>query len=524
MEGAGRATWDDTVPPEDLANTVLLKSCDNCRRNFTSSLLNCPDCGVQLQPFALAGSLIGTCLRGKYTVQELIGQGGMGTVYRGWHEQMKRPVAIKVLRPHLINDEGSIKRFRQEAIAASRLKHPNIITVYDIDETEGGQLYLVMDLLEGTSVADLIKEKGYITADRALNIFSQVCAALGHAHRNGVIHRDLKPGNVMICPTENDKDFVKLVDFGIAKVSGGDEQTVTQKGEIFGSPLYMSPEQCLGKQLDGRSDVYSLGVVMYEALTGFPPLMGENMIATIDLQIHTPPEPFTNLQTEQYIPERLQAAVLKALEKDPASRQQTMEQLGIELDMAAAKKNVAVSRGLENDADKLKRVNRVLMFSLILCAIAAGVGWAGFSTFSSMHLSLPTAGVTFGKKNPQTKPRSAQDSASQAGPQQPDAETPETAEHEESAAVESEPAPVAPSTPANPGADETAKAVPAKKTKTAAVPVHENAAPSHPKAVHVNHSKPAAVKPAASAPRPKTSSTGDGSGDRWANFRAQHSN
>lgn len=335
------------MPQDDLASTIVLKSCNHCRRNYTARLHQCPECNGYLAPCE-EDPLPGASLEGgKYSIERLIGVGGMGIVYKGWHELMRRAVAIKVLRPQFIDDENSIQRFKREAQAAGKLKHPNIITLHDFGVTDDGLFYIVMDLLEGHSLTELIRYKGYVGVDRSIKIFSKVCDALQHAHTNGVIHRDLKPGNIIICPTEYDKDFVKLVDFGIAKTISDEDrssQSLTQNGEVFGSPLYMSPEQCLGRTLDGRSDIYSTGVVLYEALIGHPPFVGQNMISTIDLHIHEPPPRFSQVRPDLYIPERVEAVVLKALSKKPEDRQQTMEQLKLELLMAVPRRTFISNR------------------------------------------------------------------------------------------------------------------------------------------------------------------------------------
>ncbi len=268
----------------------------------------------------------------------------MGVVYKAWQEGLKRSVAVKVLRHQFLNDEMSVKRFQQEAIAASRLAHPHIVALHDYGSTGDGYLFMVMDVIDGRSLAQEEREKKTIGVDRSIKIIIQVCEALEHAHRNGVVHRDLKPGNIMLTNFHGEPDYVKLVDFGIAKLLVKEEdQELTQKGEVFGSPLYMSPEQCLGEDLDGRSDIYSLGTVLYEALTGFVPHLGRNAIETIDMQIHKDPMSFASKRPDIYIPERLESVVFRALAKDPAARQQSMKELALELEAAVPRKNEALN-------------------------------------------------------------------------------------------------------------------------------------------------------------------------------------
>ncbi len=274
--------------------------------------------------------LIGQILNERYKVVAEVGRGGMSAVYKGIHELMDRIVAIKVLLPQLVSDQISIKRFQQEAQAASHLQHPNVITVYDYGFVANGQPYLVMDFLEGESLSDIIKRDKQVHTKRMIPIFMQACEALEHAHQKGVIHRDLKSSNIMLIDFEGKKDFVKVVDFGIAKLmpsSGKQSQNLTQTGEVFGSPIYMSPEQCMAQSLDARSDIYSMGAMMYEALTGQPPLMGNSIIDTMQMHMSTPPKPFKEVRPELDIPDSLERVVLKALAKKPEQRYQSMQEL-----------------------------------------------------------------------------------------------------------------------------------------------------------------------------------------------------
>lgn len=320
----------------DLQGRTTRKLCITCNQEYLGEFAQCPNDGTVLIPLG-QDPLLGKMLADRYLIQSIIGHGGMGVVYKARHELMDRIVAIKMLQSQLITDSQSVKRFQHEARAASRLNHPHVITLFDFGVSPTGQPYLVMDYLSGISMSDLIQKDGQVSVDRTLNILIQACQALDHAHKQGVVHRDLKPGNIMLIEHEGQKDFVKVVDFGVAKLStfSGDEaQKLTQTGEVCGSPVYMSPEQCLGQKMDNRSDIYSLGVVLYEALTGHLPLLGKNMVETMSKHIGEKPPSFNTVRPDLYIPERLEAVVFRCLEKDPAARQQSMAELEHELEQS----------------------------------------------------------------------------------------------------------------------------------------------------------------------------------------------
>lgn len=319
-----------TVTVESQPSGPKVKKCPACNEEYQdTNLVVCPkDRTMLLTP--QKDELIGQILNDRYKVVEEVGRGGMSAVYKGIHELMDRTVAIKVLLPQLVSDQISIKRFQQEAQAASHLQHPNVITVYDYGFVASGQPYLVMDFLEGESLADIIRRDKQVPVKRMIPIFMQACEALEHAHQKGVIHRDLKSSNIMLIDFEGKKDFVKVVDFGIAKLmpsSGKQSQNLTQTGEVFGSPIYMSPEQCMAQSLDARSDIYSMGAMMYESLTGQPPLMGNSIIDTMQMHMSTPPKPFRESRPDLDIPEALERVVLKALAKKPEQRYQSMQEL-----------------------------------------------------------------------------------------------------------------------------------------------------------------------------------------------------
>ncbi len=227
------------------------------------------------------GSMVGD----KYKIVSLIGSGGMGTVYRVQQIFLGKEFALKVLDLHKRSDD-TVKRFQQEARTASQLQHPNLVEVHDFDVVGDGQPYLVMDLVEGLTLSEVLKARGALPVDYVVNLCIQICFGLMYAHEKGVVHRDIKPGNIMLLHSDQEvaEGTVKIVDFGIAKLTqseDGEIQALTKTGEIFGSPIYMSPEQCKGTPVDRRSDIYSLGCVMFECLTGSPPFLGDTAMATM---------------------------------------------------------------------------------------------------------------------------------------------------------------------------------------------------------------------------------------------------
>jgi serine/threonine protein kinase len=324
--------------PEHLGEPTQVES--NASEPMSDGTMSLPDFDMETGEDQEGGSLqrnqVGAMIDRKYELLSLLGTGGMSAVYKARHAFMRNIVAVKLMHPRLLSDTQSIKRFQQEARAASRLKHPNAITVYEFG-ISGGQPYLVMDYLEGLSCADMIKKEGRIDVERCLSIFIQACDALADAHERGIIHRDLKPSNIMIIKESGDDCFVKVVDFGIAKIvsEGGESLKLTNTGEVFGSPLYMSPEQCMGQNLDPRSDIYSMGCLMYEALTGRTPFTGKNVLETILKQTSEPAPGLGAIEGDVRVVQKLDAIVLKCLAKAPEQRYQSMNELRADLESAA---------------------------------------------------------------------------------------------------------------------------------------------------------------------------------------------
>ncbi|MFN8656171.1 MAG: protein kinase [Candidatus Obscuribacterales bacterium] len=279
--------------------------------------------------------IIGSKVGDKYEILEVVGRGSMGIVYKARHELIGKIVAVKMLRWQLLSDQRSKKRFEREAIASSRLEHPNIIAIYDFGLTPSNQPYIVMDFVQGTTLLHVLRKERCMAPERAVRVFSQVADALHHAHTRGVIHRDLKPANVMLLEKNGQSDFVKVVDLGIAKIAFGEDaepEALTKTNEVCGSPLYLSPEQCKQQPMDPRSDMYSLGIVMYELLTGVPALQGSTVYDTLYMHVHNKPKSFAEVRPDLSIPKKLEEIVFRTLEKDPGDRFPTMQDLKRELD------------------------------------------------------------------------------------------------------------------------------------------------------------------------------------------------
>ena len=270
-------------------------------------------------PPTAAATRIGSTLDGKLTLVALLGEGGMGAVYRARQHSMDREVAVKLLRSERATDPGSSKRFLQEARSASRLGHPHIVSVFDFGETAEGELYLVMELISGRTLRDLLDATGPLPPRRALALAGQIADALAAAHEAGVIHRDLKPENVLL--VSGPRDLVKVVDFGVAKLVDGAGTGITQAGSVCGTPAYMSPEQALGEAVDGRSDVYALGVLMYEMLAGVHPYFDVDQPLQMMLaHVNRTPTPIADLRPGLGVPRSVEALVGKAAAKATSDR------------------------------------------------------------------------------------------------------------------------------------------------------------------------------------------------------------
>src|SRR5262249_44901704 len=306
-----------------------LKKCNSCGNTYPSNLSFCLNDG---SPVVQIDTLIGTVLDGRYRLDSLIGEGGMGDVYRATHVRLDTEFAVKLLKPEFVANQTAIKRFGLEAKAAGRIHHPNAIRVTDFGVTPERIVYLVMELVNGDSLRRLMREEGKLDYIRTVNIVRQICGAVEVAHRSGVIHRDLKPDNIIIEHVHN-TERVKVLDFGIAKLKETKPSGfLTQAGTIIGTPQYMSPEQCQSKELDPSSDIYSIGIILYEMLAGEVPFDGGSTLEVVFMQLHDSPRHIRELAPN--VPDSLAEVVMRTLQKEPGRRQSSAMQLSDELKQA----------------------------------------------------------------------------------------------------------------------------------------------------------------------------------------------
>jgi serine/threonine protein kinase len=269
---------------------------------------------------------VGTLVDGRYRVLEVLGSGGMGVVYLAEHVHIQRKVALKLLHSVLTQFPEVGARFEREAVAIGRIDHPNCVGISDFGRLDDGSMYLVMDLVDGESLGEILDREERLPWRRALAIGRHVLRGIGHAHEVGVVHRDIKPDNIIVAPRGGDLDAATIVDFGIAKLvdGGGPAQPgyrpITQQGTAFGTPTYMSPEQAAGGAIDGRADLYSLSVVMYELIAGRPPFLGDTGLDVVAMHLRAEPPRFAELDAPVAVPAAVERVLRRGLAKAPADR------------------------------------------------------------------------------------------------------------------------------------------------------------------------------------------------------------
>jgi serine/threonine protein kinase len=330
----------------------------------------------------------------RYEIKSMIGQGGMGSVYLVQQIFLQKEFALKTLNPVDMSDTAW-RRFQKEAQATSALDHPSLIKVYDFGMIDDSQPFFVMDYFEGETLANRIEKSGALSLEDAMTVFTHVCSALEHAHKQGVIHRDIKPSNIMIAPEGLSDYQVRLVDFGIAKLTSADHESLglTRTGEVFGTPYYMSPEQCLGTAIDHRADIYSLGCVLFQTLTGMPPFIGDTALSIMMQHQSAMPVSLQEASLGKNFPEAADRVVRKMLQKKPEDRYQNLRDLGRDFEAiklgqrVLSQKNAALAR-------KPRVQKNVLLGIGAIVAVSALSFLIGRTTNSPRNNATPTSQQT----------------------------------------------------------------------------------------------------------------------------------
>jgi len=354
--------------------------CSQCQAELADNARFCPFCGSAsvVTPSPSGDPMLGRTVNGKFRVDALLGQGGMGRVYKATHLTLERTVVLKVLHRGFSEDPSVAERFHREAKAASRLNHPNSIAVLDFGQIEDGTLFMAMEYLGGRNLAQVISEDHPIPESRVIRIGAQILSALAEAHAHGIIHRDLKPENVMVEPRREEADFVKVLDFGIAKISdpGPNEAKLTQQGLVCGTPEYMSPEQSSGRELDARSDLYSMGVILYQMLTGDLPFQANTPLGYLTAHLNQAPQPPSQKRPDLTFSPALEALVMRALSKRREERSASAEEMRASLLACAAPASKPAPPPAPERTSPPGNVKKTLVLGLVavVLAVAAG-GW-----------------------------------------------------------------------------------------------------------------------------------------------------
>jgi serine/threonine protein kinase len=364
--------------------------CPRCNRELESGFAYCPYDGTAVAERFSIGSLVAQ----RYEILEQLGAGAMGTVFKVRQVFVNKTFALKKMQGHHLEDKA-VRRFQQEAEAAFSLDHPSIIAVNDFGILGDQTPFLVMELINGETVAERLKRVGRLSLEEAIPIFLQVCSGLAFAHESGIVHRDIKPSNIMLLREMplGAQGSVKIVDFGIAKFTAREDwelQALTRTGEIFGTPLYMSPEQCAGGRVDHRSDIYSLGCVFFEALTGTPPLIGPNALATMIKHQGEKAPTLKEASLGADFPKALEVLVAKMLDKDPDNRYQSLNAVTNDLQALGHGQSISLAaRPARREAKKISMNSSD--FYILLLAISVLPAFAVWISDYMFHSSQSTS-------------------------------------------------------------------------------------------------------------------------------------
>jgi serine/threonine-protein kinase len=368
---------------------------------FEGSELSRPDCGVSRGTEGLLGQTIDQ----RYRVETVLGEGGMGLVYRVTHTRLNKALAMKVLRRENTRDEEVLARFRREAESASAIGHQHIVDISDFGTLSDGSTYFVMECLEGMDLIDAMDLAQRMPEERAVHIGIQLCRALGAAHQAAIVHRDLKPENVFLTKRDGIEDFVKVLDFGIAKVANGPKR-LTRAGEVLGTPHYMSPEQCEGDDVDHRTDIYALGVLLYEMVTGHVPHDADTMMGILTKHIYDDPIP-PRVRVPQ-ITEQLERVIMRCLEKKPEHRYQTMREVEADLERVQSGRQplgpevVTLAPTRPPRPARARAVSPIYLGGLAMAALVALAGMLAVVASSD-----PSVGAQSARLVPPAEPRAA---------------------------------------------------------------------------------------------------------------------
>ncbi len=398
------------------AATLSALDCPECGRVNPSDARFCAACGQRFDADAAhddegADPLLGRTIAERYRIEDRLGRGGMGVVYRVEHVRIGKLMAMKLLHGALALDKDTIKRFKREAEAVSKLDHPNIVQVFDFGRSDG-MMFLVMEYLSGRDLGQVLKEQGPLPFERVARIAAQICGSVAQAHERGIVHRDLKPENVMVLEGRAFPDFVKVLDFGLAKLRDTEdaERSITRAGSILGTPYYMAPEHIRGEGVDARSDVYAVGALIYKAITGVPPFWANSPVGVLTMHLTEDVIPPSERAPKRNIPLDVDRIVLKALAKSPHDRFQSMEQLRAELlaYLAAVGQDEGLDSGglardgimvtesgrqrevaTRGDVDDYERSLRRRSFFTYALPMLLLVGLAGGGAWAWVHRELP---------------------------------------------------------------------------------------------------------------------------------------